>query len=649
MRLTVPPRRDTGKARRPARAIGIISGSLLLLLLLTHTLTLEPTPSIRIPWNSKIPPVDRLALERQFQLTNGNTIDAQIWSYDLTDTSSRNIRALLIHPSVIGTTFLDRETATVSADAPQGDTTMWLGDRVPLFNRRGVAKTLAIVLAGLTATAGAMWLMVAGYLPSPTRLVTLLTRAIPSLGAEALGLYRIGFACGLAFVLNELRMTNWAAPGETHPDGAWLADWFVFHWIANRPDLVGGLELLTVGTITLFGIGLWTRRSYGFMVVNFTLWTLVRLQHTGTHPWGVLLITLWCLLVIRWGDGLSLDNAISRWRGRPVAPAAEGQAYGFAVWLPGLVLGTAMSAAAFAKLYNGGLNWVLGGAVKYHFVIDSVTAPVAWGLWIASHHWIAIAASAFAVGMEGSLIVAVLLRPGWRRAALSAGGFALLLGFYLFQNEVWWAWWMLWACFFIPWARLWSRLNHWYPKRSLTFDASVSISQPPPNRPLTRVHYGLISAICGLQLFASVFQIEQQPVLSDYPMYSNTYSSTTAFDVVAPIKSSYRFYARTPDGENDVTTALERTSLDSPLRDFILRLQPGQLLTPDMKARLHWIALTFHERSGQSLGVLTLIRDELAFNWSTGHLYGKDSTETLPVLDTETLTIVPIGDNTPPQ
>ena len=227
--------------------------------------------------------------------------------------------------------------------------------------------------------------------------------------------------------------------------------------------------------------------------------------------------------------------------------------------------------------------------------------------------------------------------------------FALLFGFYLFQNEEWWAWWMLWACFFIPWARVWSRLNHWYLKRPLAFDASASISQLSPDRPLTRIHYGLIGAICGLQLFVSVFQIEQQPVLSDYPMYSNTYSSTTAFDAVAPIKSSYRFYARTPDGENDVTAALEQASLDSPLRDLILSLQRSELLTPDMKERLRWIALTFHEHSGQSLGVVTLIRDELAFNWSTGHLYGRDSTGTLPGLDTETLAIVPIGDNTPPQ
>ena len=171
--------------------------------------------------------------------------------------------------------------------------------------------------------------------------------------------------------------------------------------------------------------------------------------------------------------------------------------------------------------------------------------------------------------MEGSLIVVVLLRPGWGRAALSAGGLRSFSGSICFKTRSGGPGGCYGACFFIPWARVWSRLNHWYLKRPLAFDASASISQLSPDRPLTRIHYGLIGAICGLQLFVSVFQIEQQPVLSDYPMYSNTYSSTTAFDAVAPIKSSYRFYARTPDGENDVTAALEQASLDSPLRDLI--------------------------------------------------------------------------------
>ncbi len=75
--------------------------------------------------------------------------------------------------------------------------------------------------------------------------------------------------------------------------------------IANRPELVGSLESVVYGAIALFGIGLWARGSYVVIVLSLTLWTLVRLQHTGTHPWAVLLVTLWCLLTVRWEDGLS--------------------------------------------------------------------------------------------------------------------------------------------------------------------------------------------------------------------------------------------------------------------------------------------------------------------------------------------------------
>ena len=625
-----------------ARAIGIPSGLLLLLLLFTHAVTSEPTPSIRVTWESGIPSDDREALERRFQLTNAEGVDAGTWSYDLTDTSSRNIAALLAHPRVVDTAFLDERAATVATDAPVGATSMWLGDRVPLFNRRGAAQSVSLLLAGLTAAAGVLWLGGGVYLRDRKRLAGWLTRGIPSLDAEALGLYRICFALGLAFVLSELRMAGWAAPGETHPAGAWLADWAAFGWVANRPELVGGLELLTFGAIALFGIGLWTRVAYSLVVANLTLWTLVRLQHTGTHPWAVLLVTLWCLLAVRWGDALSADRAIRRGHGRPAAPPASGQAYGFAVWLPGLVLGTAMAAAAFAKIYASGPSWVLGGAVKYHFVTDIVNAPVDWGLWIASHHWAAVAASAFAVGMEASLIVAVLLRPGWARAALGAGSFALLLGFYLFQNEVWWAWWLLWACFFTPWQRLWSALARWHHGWWLPPSAAATASRPPPDRPLTAMHYGLIATVCGLQLFASVFQIEQQPALSDYPMYSITYPSTVSFDAAATIQSPHRFYARTADGERDVTAALERADLDGPLRDLLLELRRGMPFTPDAQERVRWIATTFRERSGQPLGVVTLIRDELAFDWASGRLYAKAPNTVLIGVDTEAIAVVPV-------
>ncbi len=68
------------------------------------------------------------------------------------------------------------------------------------------------------------------------------------------------------------------------------------------------------------------------------------------------LLTLWCLLPARWGDGLSVDAAIRGWwRGlRSPVPRLRDQVYGFAVWLPGLTLGSALAAAAFAKLHRSG-------------------------------------------------------------------------------------------------------------------------------------------------------------------------------------------------------------------------------------------------------------------------------------------------------
>ena len=640
--MTVAPRLRSDPARRLARNIGIPSGFLLILLLLTRALTIGPAPSIRVAWEPGISSDERSAQARRYLLTNGEDVDGATWSYDLTDTSSRNIAALLAEPRLVGTAFIDRETATVAADAPAGATTTWIGDRVPLFNRRGVAQTLAVLLASLVGTAGVLWLVGVGRLPDRARLTAFVTRGIPSLSAEALGVYRICFALGLAFVLSESRMAGWLAPGETHPAGAWLADWAAFRWIANRPDLVAGLEQLTFGAIALFGVGLWTRLSYGIVVANLTLWTFVRLQHTGTHPWAVLLITLWCLLAVRWGDALSVDRVIGRWRGRPGEPPVSGRAYGFAVWVPGLVLGTAMAAAAFAKVYGSGPAWVLGGAVKYHFVTDILSAPVDWGLWIASHHWAAVAASALAVGMEGSLIVAAFLRPGWARAAFGAGGCMLLLGFYLFQNEVWWAWWMLWACFFTPWQSLWAALARGVLQPRRAPDTSPSAHVPRAARPLTRVHYGIIGTVCGLQLFASVFQIEQQPLLSDYPMYSSTYPSTAAFDAQTRIQSPHRFHARTAEGERDVTAALEQTELDGPLRDLLLELRRGEPFTPDAQERVRWLATTFRERAGQALGVVTLMQDELAFDWATGRLYAKTPNTALIGVDTDALAIVPV-------
>ncbi len=671
-----------------------------------------------------------------------------MWSYDLIDASTSNIAALVNNPAIVSTVFLDREALSVSPDAPPGVITTWVGDRIPILNRPGVMRGVALSLVAMVV--GALMIFFA-TLSNPARWPDLLTRAVPSTTAEALGFYRVLFAVGLLVVFVNAQFGELPAPGHTHPANAWLADWDWVRWIVNRPTLVRCLETTITAAILLFGLGLWTQTVNTVLAGSLWVWTLVRLHHTGTHPWAVALITVLCLVSVRWGDAFSLDETIRRWRYRGFPPGRQGKAYGLAVWLPGLVLGTAMAGAAYAKIHGGGLSWIIGGAVKYHFVTDAGNAPVDWGLWIASHHFAAVGASAFAVLAEGSLVIAVFSRSVRLRVLLGGTSLALLIGFNLFQNEVWHAWWMLWSCFFIPWGRLFNRLSTWVPAhivlvrrhcRQCTsrtrilhaldwFNAikfidsdddtstvavleqvdrpvvdlhvgnsaseatfgyvgwnrvlrSIPIAWPmvivgsiPPFRffnarphgvpkqkveepidqtprprasvraradvlPLARMHYQAIVLVCLLQLVASTFQFEQQPLLSNYPMYSLTYASTDAFDNAGIIQADFRFRSRTTSSERDVSRVLETVELDGPLRDAILSLAAGEPFSAELRERVRWISEAYRERTGKQLGTVTLLRDELAFDWSTGRLHPKAQNKEVLTLDTTTLEVTKV-------
>ena len=671
----VPPRPLTPspELRRLAIVFASTSACLIVVLLLVRSLTGTFAPNISVSWIPSVSESAREQLERQFQLEKRGYNEGATWSYDLVDTSSENIAVLLAEPSIVTTTFLDSQTFSVALDAPQGVTRTWLGDRIPILKRRGVMQTVGVVLVILIATSltilslphSGLWLRFIFFelIPSVTIkslkvfwviFVTVLflastslsfsakvlTRTIPSITANSLGAYRLLFAAGLYFVLADLWFGPWPPAGDVQPSNAWLADWDWVNWIANQPALVTRLEVLISVALLLFGIGFWTRTVYGTLAISLVVWTLVRLHHTGTHNWAVALITVLCLVPVRWSDGLSLDRWIRRkWHGETSANL-QGQAYGFAVWLPGLVLGTAMAGAAFSKLSTSGFAWISSGAVKFHFVVDAWNAPVTWGLWIASHHEIAVAASAFAVVAEGSLIIAAFARSALLRHFLAISGFLLLLGFYLFQNEVWYAWWFLWACFFIPWDSLFRRLISWIPGQDTWVDGGVEIQvSGSADLPLGPVHYTVIATVCALQLTASILRIEQQPLLSDYPMYSNTYESTAAFDDARAIPDrELRFITQTSTGIRDVSAAVERTGLYGPLRDVFRDLGRGEALSPELRNRVVWISKRYQGITGEPLGMVTLHRDEQGFDWSTGSFFTKEIDTPVMTLDTERLT-----------
>jgi len=320
---------------------------------------------------------------------------------------------------------------------------------------------------------------------SQARWSDLLLRGIPDVSAEALGLYRIMFAGLLIVGVAIKRLPLEPFPQELHNHAGGVADWQVFHWLASRPDLVTHLEQGLLVALLLFGIGFLTRLSLAVVAASTLTWILVRLKHSGVHDWAILLPAVIGILPVRWGDAFSVDETIRRWRGRGTAGQPHGRHYGFGIWLPGFVLGQGFAAAALAKLRQSGIGWILSGAVRYHFVTDARNAPFNWGLWVASHQWVAIAMSFMAIWMEGTIILGSFVRRPAVRMVFACEALLVLSGFYVFQNEFWIAWWIL-TIGLLPWGEIFDGLASRLPSLVTLVD-----DQCPLCRRIARVINGL--------------------------------------------------------------------------------------------------------------------------------------------------------------
>ena len=571
-------------------------------------------------------------------------------------------------------------------------------------------------------------------------LIGFLQTRISPINARELGFIRVVFAILLGITFPTLNLPVGHFPRELHTNHAPLADWEWVHWLASQPNLAPQLETWIFWSIVVFGLGMFTRFMYPLLVLELTVWTLVRLQHTGTHLWLVALITMWGLLTIRWSDGFSLDEIFRRLRHGRTVPHRRGRGYGFAIWLPGLVWGIAMAAAGISKLRNSGIEWVIGGAVKYHFVTDSIQAPTDWGLWVATHHWAAVLFSLAAVSTEISLGFSPLIKTYIRRLPLAVAGFGLLVGFYVFQNERWYAWWMLWALFFIPWPAIVRQIRERIPAHTIIIDgdcprcqrtgrvllaldwfdrlhiitveealandylnrqetrndllASMHVlcrrrrttvkgyrgylhiaaslpllwpllvfgalpgirsigeavyarfaatrprrsTEPCPVAPrlvackkLTPFQTSFVGIALLLQVSASLFRIEVEPVMSDYPMYSNTYESTDDFDRRTELLR-FSYIGETNGDQVNISQILDDLDLDGPVRDALLEVSRHGLTeeenTPLTKAieRLNASAEEQYDR-------VELRADRRAFDWTNGVFYWKARNELIAAFE----------------
>jgi hypothetical protein len=417
--------------------------------------------------------------------------------------------------------------------------------------------------------------------------------AVPMLSARTMGQFRVAFGTLLFYVV--LTDPPRATPLVLQHSYSWLADWPWVHTLASSAAACQAVHVATLAAIACFAVGLIARAACVAVAAGLFVTRLVDLQSNGTHDWDLPLLTLAVLTVVPWGHGFSLDRRLS---GRPCDERRAGEVYGLAIWIPGLTLGLALAAAAYAKLTNGGLAWITSGAVRYHFVEDAANAPLDWGLWVASRAGVAVLLSFGAVVLEGAFIANIFVRSVWGRLAFGAAGLLLFAGLYVFQGVFWWPWVML-LVVFLPWSLL---------------DRARPV--PIDGGSLTPRHGVAIAAVVAQQIAASVTATEIEPLISPYAMYSGTYESPEAFE-----RARYRKFQRlvfSAEGA-DVTPRLEQIAQapEHLLNAAELRAR-GDAVDDDLRQALWGLRSEYRARFGGDVPEITVSAERVLFDWKAG-------------------------------
>lgn len=407
---------------------------------------------------------------------------------------------------------------------------------------------------------------------------------VPRITAYSLGVFRAVLGFGLLLILLVADPIV-AVPLDLQQAYSPLADMGWVHGLAASETGTRTLQVIGCVSALLFALGIWARPSFVVLVTVLLTHATMLLLRRGVHDWDLPIVTLLALLVVPWGDAPPI------FRLRPHSGETS-RAYGFAVWLPGLTIGLAYAAAAYAKMQTSGFEWITSGAVRYHFVDDGQNAPVELGLWIATQPGLAVVLSALTVLIEVIFIV-VIFMSGWRaRAAFGLVGAVLMGGFYLFQGVHWWPWLILYAAF-LPWSRV-------SPTRAID-----------GRRDLTWVHGCVVVALVVTQIWASIRAIEIEPLLSNYPMYSITYQSPEHFE---------RSHGR-PHFEaegSDITDRVAAAGGASALFNIAERLKEGAPLSPELASAL----AEFGGRYATLFGVVPPAIDAVLltepFDWQAG-------------------------------
>lgn len=133
-----------------SRWIGVAGVVGLAALGITYWLTYEPAPRVRVLWRGDVVGERRAALERRYLLVNPrDRLPSGSLAYDLLDTSTSNIRAIVNDPAIVDTNDIERHTFVVPFDVEYGREWMWQAHRTPGLQNEPVRTALILVLAAM--------------------------------------------------------------------------------------------------------------------------------------------------------------------------------------------------------------------------------------------------------------------------------------------------------------------------------------------------------------------------------------------------------------------------------------------------------------------------------------------------------------------
>jgi hypothetical protein len=523
----------------------------------------DPGARIHVRWQRAIDDGTRHELERQFRLDSLEQLDDLTWRYDLIDTSTENVRALVRHPAVADTHEIDRPNYTIASSALRtarrerfayGSGVVravdWLATAfawcaallalVALTDTVPVLRTVRVRLTRIAARMPAMFRRVASTVRRGANVLwpfvapgaRFLQRGVPEVDAGTAGLFRVVFGV--------TTLVYFASPSR-RVDASWLLATFdsevegplhvwVMDWLGARPFVV---DLITPWLITMcvaFAVGVFTRLTYALFVAAVLLWAYVAMSVQSTHPHSTLVLTLVALLPSRWGDAWSIDSWWRRRRGDAVVDGTQTKRYGYTLWVPMLTLGVGFAAAAWTKLTvpANWTSWVVNGTIKYHIIRDLDSAPVTWGVQLVRHPFLAVLASFVVVAIETLVVTAAFSRDERYRLTMGMAAAALFVGIGTLMGIFWPGWWIP-LLAFLPWPR-WSQRF----RSGTDVPTSTGWSRRMAPQWLSVAQFVVVIGVVAQQIVVSALKLERAPMFSWYDMYAPSYASPDDFNARIP-------------------------------------------------------------------------------------------------------------------